>query len=444
MDRLGVWGDRSMGDWGRGIVFRVLAATICVIAAVWLALWYFIPAPPTTITIAAGIKNGAFDHIAELYRERLARHHVTLDVRFTAGAVENVGLINDPKSGVAAALLFMGATDGARSPELVSLGRINYAPFWIFYKGSETLDRLTQLKGKRINVPPVIRPVANQVLNAHGITAENTTMLATVGPIGVKSLRDGEVDATFLPPIDMGSPLVQGLLRDPSVRLMNLAQADTITRLFPYLHKVILTQGVVDLEKNIPSTDVNLVASTDVVVVRSDLHPELKLLLARTLQEVHGSAGIFQRAGEFPTQIDPEFPMAEEVLDFYRNGPSFLQRYLPFWMINYAKRVAAILVAAVAIVIPLFTYGPKLYDWLLQSQLRRLYRRLRVVEDKMLDDLTAPQVAALQGDVDGISRAARILPLRHSDLFFPLIMHIDLVRTRLAGRLVGLRGERAA
>jgi hypothetical protein len=242
----------------------------------------------------------------------------------------------------------------------------------------------------------------------------------------------------------MGSPLVQGLLRDPSVRLMNLAQADTITRLFPYLHKVILTQGVVDLEKNIPSTDVNLVASTDVVVVRSDLHPELKLLLARTLQEVHGSAGIFQRAGEFPTQIDPEFPMAEEVLDFYRNGPSFLQRYLPFWMINYAKRVAAILVAAVAIVIPLFTYGPKLYDWLLQSQLRRLYRRLRVVEDKMLDDLTAPQVAALQGDVDGISRAARILPLRHSDLFFPLIMHIDLVRTRLAGRLVGLRGERAA
>jgi hypothetical protein len=47
--------------------------------------------------------------------------------------------------------------------------------------------------------------------------------------------------------------------------------------------------------------------------------------------------------------------MAEEALDYYRNGPSFLQRYLPFWMINYAKRLAAIMVAAVAIVIPLFS-----------------------------------------------------------------------------------------
>jgi len=432
-----------MGDWGRGIVFRVLAATICVIAAVWLALWYFIPAPPTTITIAAGIKNGAFDHIAELYRERLARHHVTLDVRFTAGAVENVGLINDPKSGVAAALLFMGATDGARSPELVSLGRINYAPFWIFYKGSETLDRLTQLRGKRINVPPVIRPVANQVLNAHGITAENTTMLATVGPIGAKSLRDGEVDATFLPPIDMGSPLVQGLLRDPSVRLMNLAQADTITRLFPYLHKVILTQGVVDLEKNIPSTDVNLVASTDVVVVRSDLHPELKLLLARTLQEVHGSAGIFQRAGEFPTQIDPEFPMAEEVLDFYRNGPSFLQRYLPFWMINYAKRIAAILVAAVAIVIPVFTYTPRLYAWLVNLRLTRLYRRLRFIEADMQKTLTSNGAAVLRADLESIDRASRILPVGHSDHFFALRIHIKDLRTELARRLAELGGEGA-
>jgi uncharacterized protein len=42
------------------------------------------------------------------------------------------------------------------------------------------------------------------------------------------------------------------------------------------------------------------------------------------------------------------------------SGPSFLQRYLPFWMINYAKRIAAIVVTAIAIIIPLFTFTPKL------------------------------------------------------------------------------------
>jgi hypothetical protein len=39
-------------------------------------------------------------------------------------------------------------------------------------------------------------------------------------------------------------------------------------------------------------------------------------LLAQTLKEEHSTAGIFQRAGEFPTQTDPEFPMAEEALDY--------------------------------------------------------------------------------------------------------------------------------
>jgi hypothetical protein len=35
--------------------------------------------------------------------------------------------------------------------------------------------------------------------------------------------------------------------------------------------------------------------------------------------------------------------------------------------------------------------------------------------------------------------AANILPLRHSDLFFSLLMYIDMTRTRLAARLGALQ-----
>jgi hypothetical protein len=131
--------------------------------------------------------------------------------------------------------------------------------------------------------------------------------------------------------------------------------------------------------------------------------------------------------------------MTEEAVDYYKNGPSFLQRYLPFWMINYAKRVAAIVVAAVAIVIPLFTFTPKLYAWLLNLRLARLYRRLRLVNARLKGELTAEQVTALQNDLDHIDRAANILPMRHSDLFFALLMHIDMTRTRLTARLGALQ-----
>src|SRR6185437_14487320 len=240
---------------------------------------------------------------------------------------------------------------------LVSLGRIDYAPIWIFYRGPETLDRLAQLTGKRIIISRAVSQLGTDILAAHDVTAANATLSTMPGPESAKALKDGAADAIFLPQA-LNAPNVQLLLRDPTIKLMNVTQAEALTRLFPALSRLTLPQGVVDLRNNIPASDVSLIASTNVVVARKDLHPELIYLLAQTMQEEQDGAGVFRRVGEFPTRTDPEFPMAEEAVDYYKNGPSFLQRYLPFWMINYAKRVAAIVVTAVAIVIPLFSFAP--------------------------------------------------------------------------------------
>jgi hypothetical protein len=107
-----------MGGWVFGIYLRIFAAIVCFVAAVWLALWYFIPAPPSTITIAAGIKGGAFEHIASRYRESLARHHVTQNLRFVEDPLDIVRLVNDPKSGVSAAFVFAGRPSSADAPDL--------------------------------------------------------------------------------------------------------------------------------------------------------------------------------------------------------------------------------------------------------------------------------------------------------------------------------------
>jgi uncharacterized protein len=425
--------------WQRKIVLRGLVATLCVAAAGWLALWYFIPRPPSAITMAVGIRGSAFEHFANRYRDSLAHQRVKLNFLFSKDASEYLRLLKDSKSRIDAAFVFGGQAANTVSPEFVSLGRINLAPLWIFYRGKESLDRLTQLKGKRVTV--IGASWVHQILAANGVNRDNTMMSQYLGvSAAAKALRNNDVDAAILPPIDLSSPSVQSLLRDPAIRLMNLAQAEALTRLFPSLKRVILPQGVIDLETNIPASDVNLIASTNAVVVRKELHPELIYLLARTLQEVHGGPGIFQRAGEFPTQTDPEFPMAEEAIDFYKDGPSLLQRYLPFWTINYVKRVVAILVTVIAIVIPVFTFAPKLYNWILQFHLKKLYGRLRTVEMKLEATLTASQIAALQDDVENIDRASRIVPLRHSDLFFTLRHHIKLTRDDLNRRLVEIGG----
>jgi TRAP-type uncharacterized transport system substrate-binding protein len=428
-----------MGRSETKTLLRGIAAVVSVLAVIWLALWYFIPAPPTQITMTAGVKGGAFDHLAELYRQKLAAHHVTLKLVFQKVGNENVRVIDDPKSGVSAAFLFTGQTNATESPDVLSLGRIDNAPMWIFYRADAPIERLTELKGKRLNITPGAAQLLEDILAAHGVTSSNTTISMLLIPQAVKLLHDGDLDAIFLPPVALNTPAVQALLHDSKVRLMNVTQAEALARLFPTLHRLVLPEGVVDLQNNLPAADVNLLASSNVVVVRKELHPELIYLLAQTMKEVHGGAGVFQTAGEFPSVTDPEYPMAEEAVDYYKNGPSFLQRYLPFWMINYAKRVVAIVVTAVAIVIPLFTYAPRFYAWMLRTRMAKLYSRLRIVDAELQRELSPAEITALQSDLETISKSAAVLPVRHSDLYFALMGHIDLTRTRLAARSAALR-----
>jgi hypothetical protein len=54
--------------------------------------------------------------------------------------------------------------------------------------------------------------------------------------------------------------------------------------------------------------------------------------------------------------------MAPAARDFYKNGPSFLNRYLPIWMVAHVQRLLAVLLAAGVIVYPLFNFAPKLYQ----------------------------------------------------------------------------------
>jgi uncharacterized protein len=425
-----------MQRWG-GIA-GILAAIVSVIAVVWLALWHFVPAPPSNITIAAGLPGGSFEHIALHYRDRLAQRHVTVNVRLTKGSADSARLVADPNSGVDAAILLGSALSSVETSRIVSLGRITYSPVWFFYRSQESIEHLSQLKGKRITSALVSGQVVKEVIASYGVSPQNATFSTLSIPEATKALTNGAADVIGFSQ-EVNGPSVHSLLRDPTVRVINVAQAAALTQLFPFLNHLVLSQGVIDLEKNIPPNDVNLIALTDAVVARADLHPEMIYLLAQTMKEEHGRGGIFHRTGDFPTQTDPELPMAAEALDYYRNGPPFFQRYLPFWMINYVKRLIAILLAVFAVVIPLFSYAPKLYHWFLRVYLSKLYRRLRGIETELDNQLTAAQVEALQANLENINRAARVLPMRHSDLFIDVMTHIRLMRMELADRLAALR-----
>jgi TRAP-type uncharacterized transport system substrate-binding protein len=411
-----------------------LIAVICVLGVCWLALNYFIPAPPAKITIATGVKGTTFDYFGQRYRARFARAGVGVELRQTAGALENLKLLQDPKSGVDIAFVTGGTSDGAEAPDLLSAGAAYPSPSWLFYSSSENIDSLPQLKGKRIAVGPDgsgARQTAERILSKANVTAATATLLPLAGDDAVAALNDGRADAAY---ITSGSdaPAVAALLRNPRVRLMDFSSsADALIRIFPDVMKVVLPKGAVELDPPNPPNDVVLIQIPGKVLFREGLHPAIVQLLAKTMKEEHDRAGLFQRVGDYPTSTDAEYPMSQIVVDYYKSGPSFLQGYLPLRMTVYAQRMIAVLVATLAVIFPMFSLVPRLFDWIVHEHVRKLYRRLRAVDLALQTQPAGPQIETLQSELADIDRAASSVSLRNSDLYFMLRYHLDRTRARL-------------
>ncbi|MGB5183265.1 MAG: TAXI family TRAP transporter solute-binding subunit [Xanthobacteraceae bacterium] len=416
-----------------GRLIAGLAALALVIGAAWLVLEYLVPSPPFRVTIATGRKGTTFDYFGERYRAQFARAGIELNVRETAGALENLKLLRDRNSDVQIAFSTGGISDSTQAPDLRSMGLIFNVPFWVFYSSSQSLDSVTQLKGKRIAVGPEgsgARYTAERVLSRANIDAKTATLLPLAGDLAVEALNKNMVDAALLVG-GSDAPSVERLLNDPNIRLMNFSSADAFTRVFPDLVRLVLPKGVVQLDPPSPPDDITLVGTTAKVLIRGDLHPAIVQLLAQTLKEEHGGAGLFQRTGEFPAIDDPEYPVASVAIEYYRNGSSLLPRYLPLWMTTYVQRTIAFLVATLAIAFPAFGFAPRLYEWFVRQRFRQLYQRLRSVDNAFQAPLTPEKAEALQAELNDIDRATSTVPMRHSDLYFMLRYHLDRTRYRL-------------
>ncbi len=419
--------------------FVVLAVALLV-----LAYWILEPTPPKRVVLATGVDQGAYAEFGKRYAELLKPHGITVELRPTAGATENLRLLRDDKSGVDVAFAQGGADDkqlalDETEEELVSLGSLFYEPVWLFYRQesaqrllkSDTLDNLAQLPGWRVNIGQPGSGVPNlmrKLIEANRIDPASLTLLRDPQTPAVVAFLDGRVDALVFASAPE-SLMVQMLLQTPGVQLFDFAQADAYSRRFPFLSAVTLPRGVVDLAGNVPPADVRLVAPTATLVARKDTHPALIQLLVQAASTVHGGSGWFQRKGDFPSAQNTERPLAAEATRFYKQGVPVLQRFMPFWLANLVDRMWVVLVSIIAILIPLSRIVPPLYQFRIRSRVFRWYGRLRVVEDaqgqRPTDELLK-ELADIEASVEHVS-----IPLSYADELYSLRSHIHMVRKKL-------------
>lgn len=426
----------------RDLLWVVLPMVLLLVAGFWLASRFIQPAPPDTLILSSGGEGGAYQRFAAAYKDVLARYDIKVVENPSAGAVENLADLRDGKIEVDAAFYQGGISQPTEDDELLSLGGLYYEPVWVFYREGLAhhgeLDRLTQLQGKRIAIggqATGTRHLALEMLHANGIGAKNAKLLETGGLDLPQAFAAGRIDAAFVVGPTQ-SAAVWTLLFTPGIKLMSLTHADAYTRRFPFLSKVVLPQGAVSLERNLPARDVTLVASMATILLREDTHPALLGLLAQAAVEVHGGTGVFQRPGDFPKAMAVDFPLSKEAERYYKSGKPFLQRYLPYWAATLIDRTMVMLIPIFALLLPLLKVAPSAYSWRVRSRIYRRYGELKFLEsevDQEPEKHTRPEwlarLDAIEADVNRIPT-----PLAYADMLYTLRSHIDLVRATVLRR----------
>ena len=417
---------------------------VLALALLALAYWWLDPTPPRRVVLATGAEQGAYAEFGKRYAALLKQHGIAVELRNTQGAAENLALLRDPASGVDLAFV-QGGADEARAtgedetdPDLVSLGSLFYEPVWLFYRSDaqqrllkgQPLANLNQLAGWRVNIGAPGSGVPNlmaRLLEANRVDPASITLLRQPQTPAVMSLLAGEADALVFASAPE-SLMVQMLLKTPGIVLFDFSQAEAYSRRFPFMSPITLPRGVVDLALDQPPADVHLVAPTATLVARDTLHPALIQLFVQAARTVHGEAGWFQRKGDFPTARNTERRLAPEADRYYRNGPPFLQRYLPFWLANLIDRMWVVLVSIIAILIPLSRVVPPLYQFRIRSRIFRWYGQLQVIEN----DIGRRPANELARELDAIEqRVANVsVPLSYADGLYALRGHIGMVRRK--------------
>ncbi len=415
--------------------FIVLAVTLLI-----LAYWWLDPNPPKRVVLATGPAQSAYEEFGKRYAKILAVDGIEVTLLPSQGSAHNLQLLREGKVDLG---FVQGGTsdyDAADAENLTSLGSLFVEPLWLFYRdrpgrktgGAGALNSLTQLQGWRINLGTAgsgVPSLMGKLFESNRIEPASLTITTLDQTPATVAFLNGELDAIVFASAPE-SLMVQMLLQTPGVKLMNFTQSEAYSKRFSFLSTARLPQGVVDLARNIPPEDVSLVAPTTSLIARSSIHPALAQLFAQAGNVIHGPAGWFKSAREFPNRDNSELPVSKEAERAIKNDAPLLQRYLPFWVANLVERMWLVMGIIIAVMLPLSRIVPPLYEFRVRSRIFRWYGQLRDIEARI--EATGNNQTILE-ELDKLeARAQKIsVPLSYTDELYALRSNIHLVRKKL-------------
>ncbi|APW64763.1 hypothetical protein LPB137_02330 [Poseidonibacter parvus] len=411
---------------------------ILVVTSFYITSQFIQPASKKEFVIATGSKNGQYYKTALLYKEVLEKQKVKVNIITSNGSVDNLNLLKNKK--VDMAFVQNGIDYDKKDVQIKSLASIYYEPLWIFYKNEKyTMNYIVELTSKKISIGKKgsgTFDLASKILSDNKINNTNSNIFNDSSKEGKEKLLSGKLDAIFL----VGSPhspAIKELLENPDINLFSFKRAKAYSRQYNFLESIELYEGTINLYKNLPFHDVNLLSTTATIVVRDDFSEELTRLVLKSIKTIHNKKSLFEVENQFPSIENITIPASEEAQRYFVYGDTWLEKIFPYWIASNLDRLKILIIPLLTLLIPLIKGGFPLYKWSVRSKIYRWYDELQAL-DLALEGLKIEELRSKLLEVEELKKEIKAetkVPLSYMGEYYDLIMHLELIISKIQSKI---------
>lgn len=419
----------------KGIVQNNRLLLLACSAVIVLLVALSRPFPTDKVYLSVGQPGSSFDVLGTYLQEYFKKYRVDLVKIETSGLEEGLEKLDDNHSQINAAFLTAGRPIPDHYDGLVSLGSIQFSPAWLFYRGArltdkDFLEKRIAIGAEGTNTLSIFMAAAK----ARGLDVEkNPQLLKLKHSEAVALLNSGMIDALFI--VDgFDSPNVQALLADQKNQIFNFSLADAYEKQLPFLKKLTIPKGSLDLAAVRPATDTDVLSTTVTLLVEDDLNPFVQWLFIKAIKDMNnGRAHFFAPPNFFPAYLDRSVPLSDVASRYYQSGFPSLTESLPLWLAVYLDRVWVYLLGFLAIALPLAQLIPNIRNYYVDSLVDGINNELGTIESMSRNVMTPEERYALLEKLNTLEDRIKQSPLANLDLavYIKAFEHAQFVRKEI-------------
>ena len=386
------------------------------------------PTPIKEVSIATGRESGIYYQYAERYKQRLESEGITVNIIKTAGSIETLKLLQEKK--VDFGFVQSGTASLEDKKKLKSVASLYFEPLWLFYRASlGTLDYFDDLDRTRFSMGELgsgTVALTEKLLEQTNLNTHGSNVLHLDLKTSYQAFKENRLDA-FFTVLSPKSEQIKEIFQDKNIRLLNLKRAKAFAEHFPFLQEYKIYEGSMDLRKNIPSSNITLLATTATLITHNNVDNSLVRLMTIKIKENTTKEDIF------PSQNFLEIPIHQASQKYLLNGNSFLEKIFPYWIASNIDRLKYLLIPLLTLLIPLFKSIVPLYRWRSRAKVYKWYKELDKISEnwESFDDKELREAVRALDVLSREIRSKTDVPLSFKWEYHTLQEHIDNAKKRM-------------